>query len=147
MTVEFSVKDLPPMKDGASSMWCHQPGIGRLIALRRAAVAAFAEAGVRPFDVPVRVTLEVRGLRALDRSVGDLDNFITGVLDGLQAAAANTPWPTITAWMEIEAGIQPGTPVGLVDDALVVEVVARKVRDVAGEGPAYTVTLEAVEGW
>lgn len=148
MKVRFDVNDLPPMKDGASSMWCHQPGIYRLLALRSAAQAAFAEAGAQPFDGPVRVTLEVRGVPPLERRAGDLDNFITGVLDGLQAAAPGTPWPGHSSWTSAAAAIQPNTPVGLVDDAWVVEVVARKRKAAtANEGPAYTVTLEAVEGW
>lgn len=147
MSVQFEVLGLPPMKDGASSMWCHQPGIDRLIALRRAAQAAFAEAGAQPLDGPVRVTLEVRGVPALECRSGDLDNFITGVLDGLQAAAPGTPWPDHSSWTSVAAAIQPNTPVGLVDDAWVVEVVACKRRGVAGEEPMYTVTLEAAEGW
>ena len=136
------------MKDGASSMWCHQPGIDRLIALRSAARAAFAEAGAQPFDGPVCVTLEVRGVPPLDRRAGDLDNFITGVLDGLQAAAPGTPWRQLDPWNTATAAILPVRPVGLVDDAWVVEVIARKRQAAtANERPAYTVTLEAVDGW
>jgi len=121
----FSVPGLPPKKDGANSMWRKHPEVDRLIALRLAAAGALGDR--QPLDRGVKVTLVVHLVRN-DRSMGDLDNMVTGVLDGLQRAHPNTPWDQEPKWHEPEhRHIQPDTWAAITDDVEVVEIVARKV--------------------
>ena len=91
VSVAFRVDGyVPPKKDGANSMWGKEDARTLLKALRIAAAEAMA--GRKPFDEPVELELTVwtDSIDATElwarRAGGDLDNFITGVCDGLQAA-------------------------------------------------------------
>jgi len=84
-SLSFTVKGLPPKKDWANSMWNKGVEQPRLKALRVAAVEAMA--GRPPLDGSLILRLVVHALP----EEGDLDNFITGVCDGLMAAQRNTP--------------------------------------------------------
>lgn len=66
----------------------------------------------------------------------DLDNRVAGVLDALQAAGGRIPAGIGAEWPE---ALKPGRAVGLLDDAQVVEIHARKV--IADEDPFYEVVL------
>jgi len=60
--------------------------------------------------------------------VGDLDNFITGVCDGLQAADPRAGGKTI--WVkEAPPEIQPNECIAIKDDCYVVQIQAEKVGD------------------
>ena len=89
-TIEFKVTGhLPPKKDGANSMWRKVAERARLVALREAAYACCGDEP--PLSANIRLTAEIYcGASELLR-VGDLNNFITGVCDGLMAAAKGTP--------------------------------------------------------
>jgi len=82
--ISFQVQDIPPKKDGANSMWGKQTEIPRLISLRSSALKAMD--GRNPFNH--NITLKLKFHCPINKifRVGDLDNFITGVCDGLQAA-------------------------------------------------------------
>lgn len=131
--IEFEVVGVPPKKDGANSLWNKPVEFGRLASLRRAALAAMA--GHPLFSSDIRLELEVYASATL----GDLDNFITGVCDGLQAAAKRTPIGQ--SWeAPAFAEIHPRLPVAILNDAAVVEIRAAR-RPVAG--PAhYRIVLE-----
>ncbi len=136
--VEFLVEgDLPPKKDGANSMWAKRAEVPRLIALRRAAVEAMA--GQPPFRSDISLSLELHCPALPGRQVGDLDNFITGVCDGLMGADPRIRQDA--RWNAAElAGIHPSRTVAIEDDCAVVSITATKVPD--APTPWYRVSLE-----
>jgi hypothetical protein len=85
MEASFSLEDIPPKKDGANSMWGKKAEIARLKALR---TSAYKSLGGR-LPAGGRMELELRVYA--QTSAGDLDNFVTGVCDGLMAAHPRTP--------------------------------------------------------
>lgn len=136
--VEFRVHGgLPPKKDGANSMWGKVSEQARLIALRQAAAGAM---GSRPpFRTAIHLELEIHGPERDLRRMGDLDNFITGVCDGLMAAAGARTDP---CWDGTDvAAVHPSRTIAIQDDAEVVVISARKVADGAG-ATWYRVALE-----
>jgi hypothetical protein len=138
MRVEFTVRGLPPKKDGAGSMWGKPTEIPRIRALRRAAWEALG--GTGPFKTTISLELELHVPAAEIVAIGDLDNFVTGVCDGLMAANGNRwrdhLYPGLT-W----EGIQPSGAVAIEDDGNVVSIVARKVPERTGEA-WYEVRLD-----
>ena len=98
--IEFTVEgDLPPKKDGANSMWNKPSEFRRLVRLRSVALQAMD--GRTPLASDIVLELEIR----CGGSDGDLDNFITGVCDGLQAASRGTP--TGELWESESPTIRP----------------------------------------
>jgi DNA-directed RNA polymerase subunit RPC12/RpoP len=78
----FEVDGLPPMKDGAKSMWDKPHMAERLKKLRYAAKEA-----LKGYFLTHDITLIVDiNCSQQEKSIGDLDNFITGICDGLQIA-------------------------------------------------------------
>lgn len=131
------VGDLPPKKDGAQSMWGKQSEINRLIRLRQAAYEAFQ--GVPPLQQNIRMTLRVYVGRMNDRFIGDLDNFITGVCDGLMAADYRS---NIKSWSAPELShIHPNKPLAIKDDCQVISISAEKMTGKDAE-PWYEIILE-----
>jgi hypothetical protein len=127
MRVEVErVEGLPPKKDGANSMWAKPAEVERLVALRREVRKAPGYAGL--YGGEVRLELEVQIPPVAPRLLGDLDNFVTGVCDGLMAAD-----PRIKChprWAETECtDIRPELSLLLADDSQVVEIQARRVAD------------------
>lgn len=74
-----------------------------------------------------------------DRSVGDLDNFITGICDGLMAATQRSK----VEWWSRHVGdpVHPSLAVAIEDDSEVVQIQAEKVVGQTTE-PWYEVILE-----
>jgi hypothetical protein len=136
--IEFCVEGhLPPKKDGANSMWAKSAEVPRLIALRKAAITAMA--GRRPFRANISLELEVHCPVVPGQRIGDLDNFVTGVCDGLMAAHPRTN--LASQWDASEyAPIYPLKCIAIDDDDAVVSIVARKV--VVGSVSWYRVLLE-----
>jgi hypothetical protein len=119
--IEFDVDDLPPKKDGATSMWGKRSESDRLRALRRK--AAFAFKGEDPLSSEIHLELSIWCPNDKLLRCGDLDNFITGVCDGLMACSRGTP--VGEEWSNEEA-IHPRRAIGMVDDSAVLEINARK---------------------
>lgn len=122
--IEFRVDgDAPPKKDGANSMWAKRPEVLRLMLLRKAALEAMEGAG--PFRTNISIKLEIHCPAERLARVGDLDNFIAGVCDGLMAAG-----PRIrrdTRWMADElASINPDLAIAIEDDSEVCSIMAMK---------------------
>lgn len=140
MRVEFTVAGIPPKKDGASSMWGKPSVIPLIKALR---IGALAARGDRPaFDEPVHLRLVVRspGRSGRDararRADSDLDNFVTGVCDALQAVHGGVF--NVELWSDVPAAARPDQPVLLTDDSWVDAITAEY-----GDGDlAYTVSIE-----
>jgi hypothetical protein len=139
MRFEFVVQgDLPPKKDGASSMWSKQSEFARLVALRRASLCANPKPEV--LRSRIHLLLEVHLLEPEARDSGDLDNFVSGVCDGLMKAASGLP--DVNDWSDPSlANVHPRHEIAIHDDAAVVEIVARKFAETGGP-PWYRVVLE-----
>ena len=86
MSVEFKVQGKPPKKDGANSMWGKKSEAQNIVNLSKAAISARNELNITPFTGRVSIELTIYADNAVIESMGDLDNFITGICDGLQAA-------------------------------------------------------------
>lgn len=139
MKFEFSIQDLPPKKDGANSMWRKHSELVRLGKLRIAAAAAFC--GKMPLSKNIHLTLTVH-IPTNTRLIGDLDNFVTGVLDGLQAAAKNTPWESHVFWSDPQFDhCRPNCCIAIKDDCEVLQINAGKVVG-ESEHAWYEVVLE-----
>lgn len=140
-SIRFRVSGaLPPKKDGANSMWRKPVEVERLLVLRRAAFAALN--GRRLEGAALRLVIEVRCPEPTCRTTGDLDNFVTGVCDGLQRSDARTPWRDIDIWTRSEnAPVAPDVFEVFPDDARIVEIVARKA---AAAAPSYDVEISEI---
>lgn len=128
----ISVEGVPPKKDGANSMWRKPAERPRIARLRRAAFAKLPEApspgSPRELDLVVYA----------DRNAGDLDNFLTGICDGLQAVHPNTPIDP-QDWADLPPAARPDRPLFVADDAHLDRVTAERRTP---DGPAhYELTL------
>ena len=119
-------------------MWGKPTEARRLIALRTAALGALGDQP--PFSQDIRVALRVHvGLRN-DRSSGDLDNFVTGVCDGLMAADSRST--VHRSFEESEnSTVHPTKTIAIVDDSEVTKVDAEKLSGL-GKDPWYEIELE-----
>ena len=161
--IEFDVKEtdnkqekgrdlLPPKKHGEESMWGHSTEVPRLIALRKAARRGFGQQEPFAREIRVRLTLCVyvgsgHEEKSGKQGSGDLDNFITGVCDGLMAAHENLL--TAKSWHEdfdtADPAIHPRVSIAYEDDSQIREICAKKVVDpTLGDSCWYKVKLEEV---
>jgi len=123
MKINFQVNGLPPKKDGAQSMWGKPLEAQRLVALRQAALQALK--GQPALQSNIKLTLKIH-LPANDRSMGDLDTFITGVCDGLMGTPYGGKLDPLLDNKELES-IYPTKTIAIVDDSEVVSIQAEKV--------------------
>lgn len=128
--VEFVVQGAPPKKDGANSMWNKTSERSRLIALRHAARECLGSSP--PLQSQIQLDVEIHCPRNEIERVGDLDNFITGICDGLMAAARATPIAEDWSAPELEP-IHPSLPIAFLDDRNILQINARKVPSDADE--------------
>jgi hypothetical protein len=134
MKINFVVGGVPPKKDGANSMWKKPAELPRLLALRRAAHLAMGDRVLAA--VSVRLTLRIYA----DRGAGDLDNFITGVCDGLMPVSRNAPIDPLV-WSGLPEGARPDGPIVYSDDSCISRIDAERLPPGPG-GPHYEVELE-----
>jgi hypothetical protein len=71
---------------------------------------------------------------------GDLDNFITGICDGLMAAHPNTPID-LQAWNELPPDARPDRAIVYQDDACIQKIVAERFEP-GDLGIRYEIELE-----
>ena len=117
------MNDVPPKKDGANSMWAKDTEVPRLISLRRAAHAALEGKPPLKSNVALHLDMYCRPEELL--RIGDLDNFVTGICDGLMRA--NPRIKQHARWQSEDlAPIRPEITVALVDDSAVVSIKASK---------------------
>ena len=122
-SVSFNVEGLPPRKGGANSMWGKKnEDVLRLIKLRNKAVKAMG--GGKPFAHEISLHLDVR---VKDAKAGDLDTFVAGVCDGLQAAPRNMSHEHLHPQLNLrdDKGFPPA--VAIVNDVEVTSICASKV--------------------
>jgi len=122
MFVEFRVQGKPPKKDGASSMWGKASEADNIVNLRKAAVKATDGLGVGPFTGRLGIELSIYAEEKVIESMGDLDNFITGICDGLQAAD-----PRANMHERILDECNPYEPILFYSDSKVYDIHARKI--------------------
>jgi len=116
-------------------MWGKATEVGRLIELRQEARKQLA--GGAPLRASISLVLEVHIGPRNSRAVGDLDNFVTGVCDGLQARVHSSGLHP--DWRLVDPGIHPDQCVAIWDDNAILSIYATKV--VALEAPYYVVEL------
>ena len=143
--IRFRVKEeLPPKKTRSKkggSMWSSKTEARRLIALRE---KALHKMGSQPlFAGDVRLTLRVHvGFRDKglgNKGSGDLDNFVSGVCDGLMNAQGQ---PNIDEdlWRE-NPDVHPTRSIAFKDDSQVVKINAEKLA-IPEDHSWYEIELE-----
>ena len=125
MKIEFQVEGKPPKKDGANSMWGKNSEAKNIVNLRNAAFRKREETIKEPFYSRVSLELIINAPESELERMGDLDNFITGVCDGLQAA---DPRAKMNEIIVQDSFIDPRLPLLLFTDAKVFEISAKKVK-------------------
>ena len=120
------IEGLPPKKDGANSMWNKRHEIPLLIELRTKVLAKLA--GGRPLVQNISIVLHVHVGPRSNGNVGDLDNFITGICDGLQKAHPNTRFDDAWDDPNLES-IHPSNVIAIENDKEVTSIVAKKIFD------------------
>jgi len=124
MSIGFKVQGKPPKKDGSNSMWGKKSESMNIVNLRNAAAEAMKVQGIRPFNDRIRIELTIYASEKEIETIGDLDNFITGICDGLQAA---DPRAKMHDLVKSECIIDPLQPVLFYTDSKVFEIIAKKV--------------------
>lgn len=146
MHIEFLVKGRPPKKGQGWSMWGTDDEAPLVASLRGAAREAQPRYGIRGC-FPSLVDLEIAVFVPEDKleSIGDLDNFITGVCDGLQKADCQATIHKIFKEPGRER-IDPSLALLIKNDAKVVSIVARKVTLAKGcQETYYTVKVRSAK--
>lgn len=135
---QFKAKGLPPKKDGANSMWGKELEAKRLINLRQAALSALK--GQPPLQRNIKLALKIH-IPVNNRSIGDLDTFVTGVCDGLMKRAPGSKLHEET-WNKPEyRDIHPDKVIAIMDDSQVINIQAEKIIGDADQ-QWYEVILE-----
>jgi hypothetical protein len=129
------IDGLPPKKDGANSMWNKDVETTRLIKLRESVKKQMN--GDEPLSANIRISLQLHASSAALTTIGDLDNFITGICDGLMAAHCRAQLHD--RWNNTLSAITPSKPIAITDDSKVVEICATKVGD--SDEPWYSLEL------
>lgn len=143
--IEFTVKDRPPKKHGEKSMWAHPDEVRPIFSLKENVLEARSKAGLKDcFRMFVALELTVFTPRSKLASVGDLDNFITGVCDGLQAADPRVH-PHKIFQEPHRKGIDPKNALLFDNDAKVVSIIAKKVPLKDDQEVYYKVAVEPIE--
>ena len=147
MRITVTVPGRPPRKRGTKSVW-NTDESERVLKLRLAIREEQKNLGITgPSDAPARLTLEIYApntTRIGDKQtyVGDLDGFVDGICDSIQAAN-----PSMTRFSPVFAKhdeVGPKIQLVINDDAQVAEVNARKIRTAERE-EWYVLTVETVE--
>ncbi len=143
MRIKFVVSDVPPKKHGEKSMWAQENEAPRIVSLRKAALKARQEAGVnKPFTSLVAIEVHVFVPRAQLESIGDLDSFVAGVCDSLQAADTSVLPHEVFNKLTGESG--PRRPLLITNDARVVLILARKIAFKESQKFRYEVAIEEI---
>jgi hypothetical protein len=147
MQIEFIVEGRPPKKHGEKSMWALDDEAPLIDLLRRKAYEARLRAGLREcFRCLVGLEITVFVPESRLETVGDLDNFIAGICDSLQAADANIPslHPIFHELAE-DNELHPRHPILIDNDAKVVSITGKKVAIDERQTIHYKVVVKAVQ--
>lgn len=143
MVIELTISGKPPIKHGEQSMWGRDDQAARIVALRERASEAFERAGIRDV-IRSHISLELTlYLPRMELERGDLDNFITGVCDGLQAVNANPNTKIHSEFLKPgREAIHPRRAF-IQNDSQIMSIMAKKVLLDNNAEPYYTVVLGA----
>lgn len=145
MRLEFNVDGKPPRKDGANSMWGKANESSKIIMLRQSALTAMKRAGMLEcFQSFVHVNLDLYVPVWQVESVGDLDNFISGICDGLQAIHPNGEAHVRFSDPQYE-GIDPHKTLLIANDSKVTSIYAAKHVQKDSSPVWYRVIVEEVD--
>lgn len=140
MFLTFKVQGKPPKKDGSSSMWGKKSEISNLVNLRNSAYEANKINEYKLFEGKLSIDLTIFSNQKQIESMGDLDNFVTGICDGLQSA---DPRANMSEEIIQKSLISPKKPLLFYSDAKVYEIVARKVS-IQEENGFYELTVKEI---
>ena len=123
--ISFRVEgELPPKKDGANSMWNKEAEAPRLVALRLQALEALGNK--LPFSQEIRLKASIHLGSSNTRAAGDLDNFVSGICDGLMQADRRAKLHQLFCKSE-NAAIHPRKTIAIHDDSQMIEIHAYKL--------------------
>lgn len=147
MRIEFTVEGRPPKKHGEKSMWARNDEAFPIALLRERALQARRKLGINDcFRSLVSLELTIFIPKSRLESAGDLDNFVTGVCDGLQAADPKAlPYLHSIFHEPRRAGIDPRQKLLIEDDSKVVSIAAKKVGVSEDKEIHYKVAVETVQ--
>ena len=114
----------PPKKDGANSMWSKPVEAPRLVALRLKALEALGR--YPPFSQEIRLKASIHLGNSNARAAGDLDNFVSGICDGLMRADRRARLHQLFCKPENDA-IHPWKTIAICDDSQITEIHAYKL--------------------
>ena len=121
-------------------MWGKPTEAPRLIALRTAALKALGNQ--HPFEQQIRLTLRIHVGRRNTKTSGDLDNYVTGVCDGLMAATSGSCLdPTFEEPENV--AVHPGKRIAIVDDSQIMKIDAEKLAGLSDDY-WYEIELEGI---
>jgi hypothetical protein len=129
------IDGLPPKKDGAKSMWNKRHEAERIARLR----IAFCDEmkGAVPLTKNIQLDIHVHTNEA-----GDLDNYITGICDGLMKTRCGSR--LIAYWDEFESKpVHPQNCVAIENDDRILSI--RAIKEASGEN-WYSVELQGERG-
>ena len=120
-------------------MWALESEAHRVASLRKKAFQARLQAGRNePFYCLIALELEVFVPHSQLESMGDLDSFIAGVCDGLQAADPSVqPHPVVE-------DTDPKQALLIANDAKVASIMARKIALEENKEVHYKVAIESL---
>jgi len=122
MKLTVKIEGVPPKKDGANSMWRKSAEVPRLKRLRVAVLSKLT--GQAPHATSVHLTLRVYA----PVSAGDLDNFVTGICDGLMAAHENTrAYISSKDWQDVPERARPDRDILYASDSCVSRIEAERM--------------------
>jgi len=124
MGISFKVQGKPPKKDGASSMWGKKSEALNIVNLRNAAIKARERQNTELFKGRIGIDLTIYANEKEIESMGDLDNFVTGICDALQAA---DPRANMQDVIQNECIVNPYQPILFYTDSKVFEINAKKI--------------------
>ena len=147
MRLEFAVKGHPPKKHGEKSMWSRKDEAPFVAVLREKALEARTKSGFNDcFQSNITLELAMFVPQSQIESIGDLDNFITGVCDSLQSA-----YPSVFPYMHSifqepsRKKIDPRYPILFEDDAKIMTITAKKIAIDNDQEMYYKVAIETVD--
>ncbi len=141
-SIQFNVQGRPPRKSGANSFWATDEA-SRVFDLRKKAYESLQNAKIElPILSKINLQVTIYGPNITNRKnsrtyVGDLDTFVAGVCDAIQAAAKGVkPSPIF----ENAPDIDPKIAI-IKDDSQIVSILAKKILD---NTEHYSVTIDFV---
>jgi hypothetical protein len=152
MRISFTVGNIPPKRYGSGgdlSMWGQESEVPKIIALRKDALVAMQKEGLtKGFPSYVKLEFALFVPTRQLKSIGDLDNFINGVCNSLQAADRNALPHIHKDFLKPEhKDIHPSKSLIIEDDKHILYINAKKVdkdEEKLVQEIYYTIAVEAI---